>query len=148
MNQQPDQTATFKRSVWLGVLVGWLAQMALKLILPMLVFVGLNVLSVATGGDALYEPQARNALEPAWLIQQGAIFAASILAGMLAALLSPPRDVAVPAALTVLSLLATFFEQLPMPMSGPHIALWIVGPCLGVVLGVRVMRLRWGAGTA
>ena len=54
MNKQPNQPATFKRSVWLGVLVGWLAQMALKLILPMLVFVGLNVASVATGGEALY----------------------------------------------------------------------------------------------
>lgn len=133
----------FKRSVWLGVLVGWLAQIALKSILPMLVFVGLNVLSVATGGDAIYEPQARNALEPAWLIQQGAIFAASILAGILAALLAPPRAVAVPVTLAVLSLLATFFEQLPMPLSGPRIALWTIAPCLGVVLGVLVMRLRW-----
>jgi hypothetical protein len=131
----------FKRSVWLGVLVGWLTQIALKLILPMLVFVGLNLLSVATGGDALYEPQARNALEPAWLIQQGAIFAASILAGMLAALLSPPRAVAVPVALAALSLLTTFFEQLPLPLSGPRIALWTLAPCLGVVLGVLGTQL-------
>lgn len=137
----------FKRSVWLGVLVGWLTQIALKIILPMLVFVGLNLFSVATGGDALYEPQARNALEPAWLIQQGAIFAASILAGVLAALVSPPRGVAVPVALAVLSLLATFFEQLPMPLSGPRIALWTLAPCLGVVLGVLMTQLRFRTAT-
>ena len=132
-----------KRSVWLGVLVGWLAQTALKFVLPVLVFVALNVLSVATGGAALYEPQARNALEPAWLIQQGAIFAASFLAGILAGLLSPPRAMVVPVALAVLSLLATFFEQFPMPLSGPRIALWTLAPCLGVVLGVLATQLRF-----
>jgi hypothetical protein len=143
MSKQPENAMMFKRSVWLGVLVGLLTQMALKIILPMLVFMGLNVLSVATGSDAIYEPEARSTLEPAWLIQQAAIFGGSILAGVLAALVSPPRAVAVPVALALLSLLATFFEQLPMPLSGPHIALWSIAPCLGVLLGVLAMRLHW-----
>lgn len=140
MQGKPDPTFTLKRSVWLGVLVGCLAQLALNSLLPILVFVALNLLSLATGGDAIFEPDARHSSGTAWLIEQCSMFAASILAGSLAAVLSPPRAVMVPVALAILSLLMTAFRQIPMPYSAAHVAVWTAGPCIGVVIGVLAMR--------
>lgn len=142
MHTEQDRSSHFKRSVWLGVLVGWLAQLALTSFLPILVFVVLNFLLLATDSTAFYEPVTVRTTEPAWLIQEAAIFAASGLAGYLAALLSPPRSIKVPVALVLLSLLATFFQQLPLPMSVQSSVIWTAAPALGILTGVLLGRLR------
>lgn len=140
MQAEPTQTFTFKRSVWLGVLCGWMAQLALTALLPILVFVALNFLALATGSTHNYEPVALRTTEPAWPIQEASIFAASLLAGGLAALLSPPRSIKVPVALVLLSLLATCFQQFPLPMSVRVSIIWTAAPVLGLLTGILLTR--------
>jgi predicted MFS family arabinose efflux permease len=77
---------------------------------------------------------------PAWYALQAAIFIGSVIAGGLAAMLGPRRSLIVPAALIVLSLLATGFEQFPRPLSSAVVFIWAGGPCLGLIVGVVLVR--------
>lgn len=115
-----------QRSIWVGVAAGWLVQLALKAILPLL------VLAVLAG--------------PFWYVSQAAIFIGSAIAGGLAARLAPGKPLAVAAALVLLSLLSSSFEQFPQPLSGMVQFIWLGGPCLGLIMGlVLARRLMRGA---
>ncbi|HEU4817685.1 hypothetical protein [Janthinobacterium sp.] len=105
--------------VWLAVMAGWLLQLALKALLPLVL-------------------QAAGASH--WYASQAAIFMGSAIAGGLAARLAPGRPLAVASALVVLSLLSACFEQFPQPMSAMVALVWLGGPCLGLIAGVLLAR--------
>jgi hypothetical protein len=109
-----------RRPIWLGIAVGWLAQLGLKTLLPIVVLVGLSYWQ----------------RDPSWYLVQAAIFFGSVLAGVLAARLARKRSLLLPIALVVLSLLSTAFEQFPMPLSATVLSIWAAGPCLGLVAGI------------
>jgi len=140
-----EQTpAAARRPVWLGITVGWLAQLGLKALLPIVVMVGLSYWQLATGGQpSIQSPPRSN--DPAWYGVQVAIFLGSVLAGFLAARLAPGRTVPLALGLAAMSLLTTFFEQFPMPLSGTTILIWTAGPCLGLLAGVWLARLSASA---
>jgi hypothetical protein len=141
MSEPPSSQGFIKRSVWLGVFVGWLAQFGLKTILPILVLVGVRFFSLETENKSLWLEEPSDSSHPVWYMLQASIFGASVLAGWLAAFLSPRKSLIVPMALVVLSLVATGFEQFPRPMSTTVMLIWAVGPCVGLVLGWLLVRL-------
>jgi hypothetical protein len=67
---------------------------------------------------------------------QASVFAGSILAGAVAAMLVSRRSLALPFALVTLSLVATGFEQFPQPFTASVSFIWTGGPCAGILLGV------------
>jgi hypothetical protein len=124
-----------KRSVWLGIIVGWLSQLGLKTILPIIVLVAVRFWSLETENQSLWLEQPDDTTHPIWYALQASVFIGSVLAGALAALLSPRKSLVVPTVLIILSLLATAFEQFPRPLSNAVVLIWAVGPCVGLVLG-------------
>jgi hypothetical protein len=131
-----------KRTVWLGIAVGWLTQLGLKTILPIMVLLAIRMWSLATDNKAAWIENPDDAGRSAWYVVQASIFFGSILAGMLAGRLSPRRSVVVPAALVLLSLLVTVFEQFPRPISPLVTVIWVGGPCVGLLVGVLIGRGR------
>jgi hypothetical protein len=125
-----------RRPVWLGIAVGWLAQLGLKTLLPIVVLVGLSYWQLWTGGQSPWLQSSPRSSDPAWYGVQAAIFFGSVLAGVLAARLVRKRSLLLPVALVVLSLLSTAFEQFPMPLSASVLSIWAAGPCLGLVAGI------------
>jgi hypothetical protein len=132
-DQVPDGS---RRPIWLGIAAGWLAQLGLKTLLPIVVLVGLSYWQLWTGGQSRWLESPPRSSDPAWYGVQAAMFFGSFLAGVLAARLVPKRSLLLPAALVVLSLLSTAFEQLPMPISATVLTIWTAGPCLGLVAGI------------
>jgi hypothetical protein len=125
-----------RRPIWLGIAVGWLAQLGLKTLLPVVVLVGLSYWQLWTGGQSPWVQSPPRSSDPAWYLVQAAIFFASVLAGVLAARLVRKRSLLLPVALVVLSLLSTAFEQFPMPLSATVLLIWTAVPCLGLVAGI------------
>ena len=82
---------------------------------------------------------------PGWYALQVAIIAGSAVAGAVAAMLSPRRAYVVPVWLVALSLLNTFFEQFPSPLSWTVELIWVAGPCLGLLIGWFLGMHRRGA---
>ena len=117
MSDSPPTKALLGHSVWLGIVVGWLSQLGLKTLLPLVVLVGVRLLSLETENESLWLEHPGGSSHPFWYALQASIFIGSIIAGMLAALLAPRRAIVVPIALVILSLLATAFEQFPRPLS-------------------------------
>ena len=111
--------ADARRPVWIAVMAGWLLQLVLKALLPLVL-------------------QAASA--PHWYAAQAAIFIGSAIAGGLVARLAPGRPLAVAAALVILSLLSAGFEQFPPSMSALVALVWLGGPCLGLIAGVLLAR--------
>jgi hypothetical protein len=142
MEQPSTSPATIKRSVWLAVSVGWLAQLGLKTILPLVVLVGIRLLSLKTDNEALWLEEPGNSNHPVWYALQASIFLGSAIAGWLASRLAPHKSRMVPIALIILSLLATGFEQFPRPLSAMVVFIWAAGPCLGLLLGWILQKLR------
>ena len=139
---EPSSSPDFiKRSVWLGIFVGWLAQFGLKTILPIVVLVGVRFFSLETENKSLWLEEPGDSSHPVWYLLQASGFVASVLAGWLADLLSPRKSVIVPMALVILSLVATGFEQFPRPVSTTVMLIWAAGPCVGLVLGWLLVRL-------
>ena len=133
---EPRSSSVFvKRSVWLGLGVGWLVQLGLKAILPILALVGLRFFSLATENKSLWLEEPSNSAHPVWYALQVSVFLGSVLAGCLAAVLAPRKSILVPAALVILSLFATAFEQFPRPISTGVMLVWAVGPCVGILVG-------------
>ena len=120
MNELNTPVRLPHRSIWVGITAGWLVQLALKAILPLL------VLAVLAG--------------PFWYVSQAAIFIGSAIAGGLAARLAPAKPLAVATALIFLSLLSSSFEQFPQPLSIMVLFIWLGGPCLGLIMGVVLAR--------
>jgi hypothetical protein len=130
-----------KRSVWLGIGVGWLAQLGLKTILPIVALVAIRFFSLETEWSSLWLEDPSDSSHPVWYALQAAAFLGSMLAGSLAALLSPRKSIVVPVALVILSLLATGFKQFPRPMSPVVTLFWAAGPCAGPLFGWLLVRL-------
>jgi len=135
MSDPRSSSVFIKRSVWLGLGVGWLVQLGLKAILPVLVLVGLRFLSLATESKSLWLEEPSNSAHSVWYALQASVILGSVFAGWLAAVLAPRKSIVVPAALVVLSLLATAFEQFPRPISTGVMLVWAVGPCVGLLVG-------------
>ncbi len=141
MSEPRSSPAFIKRSVWLGLIVGWLAQLGLKTILPIVVLVGVRYFSLETENKSLWLEEPSDSSHPVWYVLQASVFLGSVVAGCLAAMLSPRRSLMVPIALVVLSLVATGFEQFPRPMSSSVMLTWVAGPCIGLFLGWLLVQL-------
>jgi len=124
------------RSLWLAIVVGWLAQLALVALLPELAQVAGRV----AAGDAgnTWAERTRYAGQDGWFVIQGVVVLACLLAGVLSGYLTPRKPWLVAAALVILSLFASWFSQLPSPRSPGILLLWALGPCVGIVLGVAI----------
>lgn len=120
-----DNTAR-KQRIWPGVLAGWLTQLVFKSLLP---------LFVLAGAGSLYDSN-----HPRWYILQLAVALASCAAGVLAAIVVRGRYRAVATVLILLSLFASFFEQLPRLPSAAALLVWAFGPCVGIAIGVGLVR--------
>ena len=130
-----------KRSAWLGLIVGWLAQLGLKTILPVVVLVGLRFFSVEGENNLLWLENPNDSTHPVWYALQASVFLGSVAAGWLAAALSPRKSVIVPVTLVFLSLVVTAFEQFPRPMSTTVTLVWAAGPCVGLLVGWLLQKL-------
>jgi predicted MFS family arabinose efflux permease len=140
MSKLKQDAPTSKRSVWLAIAVGWLAQLGLKTFLPIVVLVGLRLWLPETSSNALLLEHPDDTRHSAWYEMQAAVFIGSVIAGALAALLAPRRTLILSIALVVLSLLATAFEQFPQPFTNMVNLIWTGGPCLGLVVGILLVR--------
>jgi hypothetical protein len=129
------------RSIWLGVVVGWLAQLGLSTLLPVVAAVADRSWALAVGAEDSWAEHTNNAAHFGWQVVQLVIFFSSVVAGAIGGYLSPQRAWLVPVALVFLSLLATFFAQLPSPQSPSILIVWSLAPCLGLVCGVAII---WG----
>ena len=142
MSEPLPSQAFIKRSVWLGLSVGWLTQLGLKTILPIVVLVGVRYFSLETENKSLWLEEPSDSSHPVWYLLQASVLLGSFLAGSLAAMLSPRKSLIVPIVLVLLSLAATGFEQFPRPMSTTVMLIWSAGPCVGLLLGWLVVQLR------
>jgi len=134
-----------RRPVGLGIAVGWLGLLVLKILVPFLVLTGVAFWHVWTTGRPASFQNPPPASDPVWYGIQAAIAFATVLAGYLAARLAPGRPVPLALGLVAMSLLTTFFEQFPMPLSGTTILIWTAGPCLGLLAGVWLARVSASA---
>lgn len=142
MTEPLPQSAPPRSSVWLGIAVGWVSQLCLKVILPMVVLFGARFWSQETDNPAWWLKDIGDSSHPLWFAMQAAVFVGSMAAGAIGARLAPLRSRALPVALVLLSLLATMFEQFPRPLTAIVQFVWIAGPCLGLLIGVWLIRRR------
>lgn len=142
MSEPRSSPAFVKRSVWLGLSVGWLTQLGLKTILPVVVLVGVRFISLETENKSLWLEEPSDSSHPVWYALQVSVLLGSVLAGWFAAILSPRKSIMVPVALVILSLVATAFEQFPKPMSATVMLIWAAGPCVGLFVGWLLVQLR------
>gem|GEM_PF-2236524 len=140
MSELPDSISACGRSVWFGIAVGWLAQLGLKTVLPLMVLFATRYWSLTTDNTSLWLEHPGDSRHPVWYAMQASVFAGSILAGTVAAMLVSRGSFALAVALVVLSLIATAFEQFPQPLTTSVILIWIVGPCFGILVGVLLGR--------
>jgi hypothetical protein len=140
MNELRDSVPRRGRSVWLGIAVGFLAQLGVKTLLPMIVLVATRSWSQAMDNPSLWLEYPDNTRHPVWYAMQASVFAGSILAGTVASMLVSRRSLALPFALVTLSLIATGFEQFPQPFTASVNFIWTGGPCFGLLLGVFLDR--------
>lgn len=133
---------TIKPSLWLGISVGFLTQLGLKTLLPVLALFCVRFLSLTTENDALWLEDSGDSSHPVWYVLQASIFLGSAVAGALAAVLSLSKSWLLPAVLVLLSLQVTWFEQFPLHLSPIVLLVWTGGPCLGLVLGIWLARFK------
>ena len=137
MNATPQQPAVgSRRPVGLGIAVGWLVLLVLKTLVPIFLLAGAAYWHFwKTGVSASFQNPPPTS-DPVWYWVQAAIGLGTVLAGYLAARLAPGRPVALALGLVAMSLMTTFFEQFPMPLSGTTILIWTAAPCIGLLAGV------------
>jgi hypothetical protein len=99
--------------LWMGLTVGWLAQLGLKSFVPLVVLVATRFFSLETENSRMWLEDASDSSHPLWYALQCSVFLSSICAGALGASLSKGRYWALAAGLAILSLLTTFFEPFP-----------------------------------
>ena len=99
MSESHSSSIFIKRSAWLGLIVGWLAQLGLKTVLPVVVLVGLRFFSVEGENKSLWLENPNDSTHPVWYALQASVFLGSVAAGWLAAELSPRKSVIVPVTL-------------------------------------------------
>ena len=124
MTQQAIDTPALKPSIWPAAALGFLVQLVLKTVFP------LAVLAAGIG----------NSSSSVWYTQQATVFLGSLLAGALAARIAKGRSLALALALLGLSLATTFFEQFPATLTPWIVLIWAGGPCLGLLVGIGVVR--------
>jgi hypothetical protein len=129
------------RSVWLGVLVGWLAQLGLSTLLPIAAVVAGRTWALSVGAEDSWAEHTLRSNQTGWVVVQAATVLGSVVAGALGAVVSLRKSWVLPVALVLLSLIGTFFQQLPRPASVQALALWGLGPCVGLVVGVALVWL-------
>jgi len=127
-----------RRTVWLAVLLGWLAQLGLSTLLPIIGEVAWRSLAMASGAPDSWAEHTRDASHLGWRIAQGLVFLASFTAGALAGYFTPRRPFFVATILVVLSLVGSAFQQLPSPRSLVILLAWVLAPCLGLICGVAI----------
>jgi hypothetical protein len=140
MAETSQKPTTRTWPIWLAVAVGWLVQLGLKTLLPIVVLVAVRSWSLQTNDQAMGLDNPDDSSYPIWYAMQGAVFIGSVIAGGFAAMLAPRRPVMVSIALVILSLVATAFEQFPRPLTTTVVWIWTVGPCAGLVVGVLLGR--------
>ncbi|WP_426190050.1 hypothetical protein [Massilia sp. DWR3-1-1] len=145
MRESPPAEPPKKAKLWLGLTVGWLAQLGLKTIVPLLVLVGFSFLSRQSENPGRWLEAPFDSSHPLWYALQLSIGLSSFCAGALGGFLSGGRYRALAFGLALLSLLTTFFEQFPLHASTVTLLIWTFGPCVGVVAGVAFSRFgqRW-----
>jgi hypothetical protein len=129
------------RSVWLGVVVGWLAQLGLSTFLPIVAVVAGRTWAVAVGAEDSWAEHTLRSNQAGWLVVQAVTLLGSVVAGAVGAAVALRKSWVLPVALVLLSLASTFFQQLPRPMSPVAVALWGAGPCVGLLVGVALVWL-------
>jgi hypothetical protein len=140
MESKSKFSKTERRSFWLGVLVGWLAQLGLTTLLPIVAIVAGQTWAMANGGmEVGWVDQTQRAMLFGWLVIQLVVFGGSVVAGAVGAYLAPRRSWAIPLALVSLSLLASAFQQLPWPRSTEALLIWMLGPCVGLLTGIAIV---------
>lgn len=133
MSQEANQeTLTRSPRLWLGLFAGWLMQLVFKNLLSLIVVGGMGADTVAG--------RVHDSQDTLWYALQLFIVIACCSAGSLAAIVARGRYRALAIGLMVLSLMNTFFEQLPRSGSIVALLVWALGPCLGVVIGVWLVR--------
>lgn len=140
MSEPPVSIPSRGRSVWFGIAVGFLAQLGLKTLLPLMVLFATRSWSLAMDSPSLWLEYPDDSRHPVWYALQASVFAGSILAGAVAAMLVSRRSLALPVALVTLSLIATAFEQFPRPLTTSVNFIWTGGPCFGLLVGVLLGR--------
>ncbi len=128
MTEHSADLPMLKPSIWPAAGIGWLVQLVLKTVLPLAVLAG------AGGGSS----------QSIWYAQQAAIFLGSLVAGALAAKIAKGRPLALALAMVGLSLANTFFEQFPATLTPWTALIWTGGPCLGLLLGLGLVRYFTG----
>jgi len=141
MTDSPFEDTPKREKIWLGLTVGWLTQLGLKTFVPIVALTGIRFWSFETDNHSLWMENPGDSTHPVWYALQTTVFLSSLCAGALGAYLSQGRYWTLALGLTILSLMATFFEQFPIPPSTIALWVWAGGPCLGVVTGVGVFRL-------
>jgi|SRR5471032_484471 len=141
MTKSPHENIPKKGKIWLGLTVGWLAQLGLKTFVPIVVLTGIRFWSFQTDNHSLWMENMGDSTHPVWYALQLAVFLSSLFAGTLGAVLSQGRYWTLALGLIILSLMTTFFEQVPTPSSTIALCCWAGGPCLGVVAGVGIIQL-------
>lgn len=148
-NSLPEITRT-KPRLWLGITVGWLVQLGLKSFLPIVVLTAIRFWSLQAENPSLWLEDPNDSSHWGWYVLQLTVFLGSLLAGALAATLSQGKYPLLAIGLIVLSLITTFFEQFPLPISAAPLStivllIWAGGPCLGAVIGVFTIRFfhKW-----
>lgn len=131
MSEPRSSPAFIKRSVWLGFGVGWLTQLGLKTILPVVVLVGVRFFSLETESKSLWLENPSDSSHPVWYALQASVFLGSVLAGCLAAMLSPRKPLMVPTAgrqdgRPRLVVRVHFHQPGPgvLPLGPPHLKRW------------------------
>ena len=146
MPDLPDSIPSRGRTVWFGIAVGFLAQLGLRTLLPMMVLFATRTWSQMMDSPSLWMEYPDDSRHPVWYALQASVCAGSILAGIVAAILAPRRSLALPVGLVTLSLIANAFEQFPRPLTTLVNLIWTAGPCVGLLIGVlwgrRLTRRR------
>jgi hypothetical protein len=128
MTQSLHITPQKKGKLWLGLMVGWLAQLGLKTFVPAVVLIGIRFLSLQSENPGLWLEDPFDSKHPVWYALQLTIFLSSFFAGALGGFLSGGRYGALALGLAMLSLMTTFFEQFPLHASTIAMWIWAWGP--------------------
>ena len=129
-----------RTNLGIAIFVGWMTQLALSSLLPIIAIVFGRAASMLAGGDGSWGDHSADPRHPAWHLMQASILLGSAIAAWLTGYLAPRRHASSATALTLLVLVAKAFEQLPMRHSPSVLVEWTIAPCLGIIFGTMVAR--------
>lgn len=137
----PAETTAMKPNLGIAIFIGWMTQLGLSALLPIVGIVVGRMASMIAGGDGSWGEHSHSPSQPEWHLVQGTVFLGSFIAAWLAAYLAPRRVKTYATSLLMLVVLGKLFEQLPRSPSVLALAEWWLAPCLGIVVGAIVARL-------